>query len=256
MKIQLVRHATHVITYNGKKLLLDPMFSEKGSLLPVLNAPNEHLNNPLTELPMEIKEFINVDAIVVTHTHRDHFDDAAIECLPKSLPLFCQPEDEKIIQEKGFTKVIPIEKDYDWEGITFIRTKGEHGRGELAEKMGPVSGFVFHSEFEPTLYIIGDSVWYSEIEEVFTQYSPDFAIVFAGEAQFLQGDPITMGLNDIHEIVTRFPKTNLIISHMESWNHCVLTRNEVRNFIKENRLEKRIWVPENGEMAGASTVSK
>lgn len=248
MKIQLIRHATHLITYNGKKLLLDPMFSKKGTLTPVLNAPNEHLNNPLTELPIDIDELLKADVIIVTHTHRDHFDDAAIAKLPKHLPLFCQPDDQEIIKSKGFTNVVSVTSDYRWEGITFVRTKGEHGKGELATKMGPVSGFILQSQDEPTLYIIGDSVWYSEIDKVFKNYSPDAAIVFAGEAQYLTGGPITMGLSDIEQIITGFPKTQLVISHMESWNHCILPRNEVRHYISLHQLEERVFVPENGEI--------
>jgi L-ascorbate metabolism protein UlaG (beta-lactamase superfamily) len=247
MKIQLVRHATHLITYNGKTLLLDPMFSQKGTLTPVLNAPNEHLKNPLAELPIRIEEIVDVNAIIVTHTHRDHFDNEAIAKLSKDLPLFCQPEDVTLIKEKGFRHVTAIQDDFTWEGITLIRTKGEHGKGELAKKMGPVSGFVLKSHQEPTLYIIGDSVWYSEIEVVFKTYSPDVAIVFAGAAQYLVGDPITMGLTDINQIATHFPKTKLIISHMEAWNHCVLTRDEVRNYVEHHHLEGQILVPEDGE---------
>lgn len=248
MNIQLVRHATHLIIYNGRKLLLDPMFSQKGMLTPVLNAPNEHLNNPLTHLPIEIEELINVDAIIVTHTHRDHFDDAAVEKLPKHLPLLCQPEDEELIKSRGFSNVIPIGDGYTWEGITLIQTKGKHGKGELAKKMGPVSGFILKADNEPTLYIIGDSVWYSEVEAVFKNYSPDIAIVFAGEARYLAGEPITMGLDDINKMVIGFPETTLIISHMEAWNHCILSRNEVRKYIEVHQLKEKVLVPENGEI--------
>jgi L-ascorbate metabolism protein UlaG (beta-lactamase superfamily) len=230
------------------------MFSQKGTLSPVLNAPNEHLNNPLTELPMNINELINVDAILVTHTHRDHFDEEAISNLPKYLPLFCQPEDEHLIKEKGFLNVVPISEDLTWEGIRFIRTTGKHGKGELAVKMGPVSGFILKSDDEPTFYIIGDSVWYSEIEDLFHKYSPEVSLLFAGQAQFLVGDPITMGLYDIDSIVKNFPNTRLVVSHMESWNHCVLTRKEIREYAQKNNLGDRVKVPENGEKIVFSTV--
>jgi L-ascorbate metabolism protein UlaG (beta-lactamase superfamily) len=247
MNIQLVRHATHLIFYKGKRLLLDPMFSKKGTLQPVLNAPNEHLNNPLTELPIEPEHLTNVDAVLVTHTHRDHFDDAAVSVLPKDLLIFCQPEDEEGMKEKGFTNIVPVSKGYTWEGIEFIRTNGQHGTGELGRKMGPVSGFILRTDGEPVLYIIGDSIWYGEIEKVFDSYSPEVAIVFAGEAQYLEGDPITMGLVDIQNIVEKNPTTDLVISHMESWNHCVLKREDVHQYIEQNGLQKKIYVPENGD---------
>jgi L-ascorbate metabolism protein UlaG (beta-lactamase superfamily) len=248
MDIQLIRHATHVITLNGKRILVDPMFSEKGILAPVPNAPNQHLNNPLTELPFPIQNFMDVNAILVTHTHRDHFDNEAIKRLPKTLPIFCQPKDESLMKQNGFEQIIAIEKEYTWEEIQFTRTPGKHGHGELAEKMGPVSGFVLETEGEPTLYIIGDSVWYSEIESKFKRFTPDVALIFAGEARFLEGDPITMGLTDIQNIIDDFPATQLVVSHMESWNHCLLTRDEVRQFIEIHDLREKIVVPENGEI--------
>lgn len=252
MKIQLIRHATHIISYNGKNLLLDPMFSEKGTLDPVRNAPNEHVNNPLTELPISLQELLNIDAIIVTHTHRDHFDDEAILQLPKNIPLFCQPADEYYIKEKGFLNVIPIQDTYTWEGITWIRTPGRHGEGELGDKMGPVSGFLLTSENEPSLYVIGDSVLYSEIEKIFQVYTPDVAIVFAGAAQFREGGLITMDLEDIRQIVAIDSNVHLIVSHMESWNHCVLTREEVRQYIADHNLDHRVRVPLNGEINGFS----
>ena len=73
-------------------------------------------------------------------------------------------------------------------------------------------------------------------------------LVFAGEARFLEGQPITMGLADIENITKTSPHTRLIISHMESWNHCLLKREEVRDHIRQNHLEGKISVPENGEI--------
>ncbi|WML39542.1 MBL fold metallo-hydrolase [Neobacillus sp. OS1-2] len=247
MQIQLIRHATHLIHYNGLKFLLDPMFSEQGTLAPVPNAPNQHLKNPLSSLDVDLERLLDIDAIIVTHSHRDHFDDQAISSLPKNLPLFCQPADEQLMKNKGFKHVVAISKEFVWHGIKLIRTEGKHGHDQLAEAMGPVSGFILQTEDEPTLYIIGDSVWYGKIESYLQQYSPSVAIVFAGEARFLEGLPITMGLADIENILQTSLHTKLIISHMESWNHCLLSRAEVREYIRQNKLENRILVPENGE---------
>jgi hypothetical protein len=53
-----------------------------------------------------------------------------------------------------------------------------------------------------------------------------------------------MGIADIENI----RQTSLIISHMESWNHCLLKREEVRDYIRKKQLENKISVPENGEI--------
>ncbi|WP_374723367.1 MBL fold metallo-hydrolase [Calidifontibacillus erzurumensis] len=156
MQIQFIRHAIHLITYKGVTFLLDPMLSEQGTLAPVPNTLNQHLNNPLSPLPVDLEKLMDIDAIIVTHSHRDHFDDQAIASLPKNLPLFCQPADELLMKEKGFKQVISIQKNLLWKEIELIRTEGRHGHGQLAEMMVPVSGFILRAKDEPTLYIIGD----------------------------------------------------------------------------------------------------
>lgn len=50
MKIQLLRHATCLITFQGKNLLLDPMLSPSGTLETVPLVPNS-AKNPLVDLP-------------------------------------------------------------------------------------------------------------------------------------------------------------------------------------------------------------
>jgi L-ascorbate metabolism protein UlaG (beta-lactamase superfamily) len=41
-------------------------------------------------LKTPIDEILDVNAVIVTHTHPDHWDDAAISLVPKHLPLFAQ----------------------------------------------------------------------------------------------------------------------------------------------------------------------
>ena len=46
---------------------------------------------PMVDLPLSMDNLLsNVTAVVVTHTHLDHWDDTAINAIPKSLPIFVQ----------------------------------------------------------------------------------------------------------------------------------------------------------------------
>ena len=46
---------------------------------------------PMVDLPVSMDNLLsNVTAVVVTHTHLDHWDDTAINAIPKSLPIFVQ----------------------------------------------------------------------------------------------------------------------------------------------------------------------
>ena len=180
MKIQLIRHASLLIEMNGSTILVDPMLSDAQALDPTANTVPV-LRNPLVSLPSHVtlEALKQVDAVFVTHTHRDHFDEAAIELLPKDITLFCQPEDADKISTHGFSNVTAIADTLVWNGIHIKRTSGQHGRGEIGEKMGPVSGFIYEAASEPSLYITGDTVWCPEVQEACAAQS-DVVIAFSG----------------------------------------------------------------------------
>ncbi|MCI4060254.1 MBL fold metallo-hydrolase, partial [Bacillus cereus] len=84
------------------------------------------------------------DAVIVTHLHYDHWDEAAKELLPKDIKLFSQNEEDAAeIRNAGFKNVEVLTKDTVFEGIQLIKTKGEHGRGEILKLAGLVCGVVF-----------------------------------------------------------------------------------------------------------------
>lgn len=62
-----------------------------------------------------------VDAVIVTHTHLDHWDDAAQATIPKNMPLFVQnKEDQKIIQSQGF-KDVRVLTQATFEGLSSLK---------------------------------------------------------------------------------------------------------------------------------------
>ncbi|MGG3467941.1 MBL fold metallo-hydrolase [Neobacillus pocheonensis] len=253
MDIQLIRHSTIKIRFNQLTFLVDPMLSAKEEMDPVTNAANS-FRNPLVDLPLPIEEILHgVDAVILTHTHRDHFDDPAIRTLSKELPIFCQPEDEQKLVDLGFSNVTKISDQGYWNGVQLTRTGGQHGTGELGKQMGPVSGFIMKAEGEPSLYIVGDSIWCKEVEDALTEHSPEIILVNGGEAQFLAGDPITMGIKDIEKVSLAAPSAKIMVVHMESWNHCLLSREVLRGYIGYNRL-RNVIVPENGEIVKYSLI--
>ena len=87
MDIQLIRHATLLIRMGENRILVDPMLSPAETRPPIQMSPNPR-RNPLVPLPeLDLR---GVDAVLVTHVHSDHFDDAAAGLLPRNVPLFCQ----------------------------------------------------------------------------------------------------------------------------------------------------------------------
>jgi L-ascorbate metabolism protein UlaG (beta-lactamase superfamily) len=244
--LTLIRHATLVVEYAGSRLLVDPMLGEPGSAPPVPDTPNQR-PNPLVPLPVPAPELVsNVDALLVTHLHKDHLDDTAEQALPRSLPLACQPEDAEHLRGLGFEDVRPVDGSIDLLGISVSRTGGRHGTGEIADALAPVSGFVLRADGEPTLYIAGDTIWCDEVSQALTEHSPGVVVVNAGGARFLEGDPITMTPDDVLATAGAAGDAVVVAVHMEAINHCPLTRADLRARLREEGLAEQVTVPEDG----------
>lgn len=247
MHLRLLRHATLILEYAGHKLIVDPMLDDAGTRPAIQNSPNPR-NNPLVPLPMAAAEVVDgIEAILVTHTHSDHWDAAAASLLSKNLPLFGQVEDEHKFRGQEFRDVRSIPTQATWNSIEIIRTGGQHGKGEIGKAMAPVSGFVLRAAGEPTLYIAGDTLWCGDVEDALRQYKPAVVVVNTGAAQFLQGDPITMTADDVISTCQALPSAQLVAVHMESINHCLLTRQDLAFQLEAARVRERVEIPEDGE---------
>lgn len=255
MNIQLIRNATIVVEYAGKKFLMDPMLAQKGTLpafgpaVGLPEAPRQDKSNPLVSLPTSIESIIqDIDAVIVTHLHPDHWDPAAIEALPKDIKLFSQNEDDAAgIRNAGFQNVEVLQEATVFEDIQLTKTKGEHGRGEILKAAGLVCGVVFKHSSEKTLYVAGDTVWYDAVQEVINTHKPEIIVVNAGDNQFLIGGSLVMGKNDVYEVYKAAPNAKIIAAHMEAVNHWTLSREELKNFANEKGISSNILVPNDGE---------
>ena len=234
VSVTLVRNATLLATVGETTFLVDPLFAPQGALPPIDDTPNDRAN-PL--VPMADVD-LSHDAAIVTHRHPDHFDDAAKAELDPDVPLFCQPAEADAFADEGFTDVRPVADAASFAGVDLHRTPGRHGHGELAEEMGPVSGFVL--EGEVTLYLAGDTVWCEPVAETLDRFEPDAVVLNGGAARFNHGEPITMGVDDV-AAVREATDAPVAAVHTEAINHCLLSREELRSGTEG------VLVPEDGE---------
>jgi L-ascorbate metabolism protein UlaG (beta-lactamase superfamily) len=246
VKIQLIRHASLWIHYAGMSFLVDPMFSNEASFLPIPNTAGDR-RNPLVPLPASFENWRSPDAVLVTHLHKDHWDAVAAAALSKTTPILCQPGDEAAIANDGFAEVAPVGAQTVFRGVTIGRTGGQHGTGEIGAKMGRVSGFVLQADDEPTLYIAGDTIWCDEVRQALDSYQPDLVIVNAGGARFIVGDPITMDADDVVAVCKHVPNVRVAAVHMDAINHCHVTRTELRTRLAAEGLLAQVSIPEDGE---------
>ena len=248
MRLRLIRHATLLVELAGRCLLVDPMLDPAGARPPVANTPNDR-RNPLCELPEPPELLVrNLDGVLVTHLHADHLDQTAVDLLPKDLRVFCQPPDEGVLRDRGFTDVRPVEAAAELDGVAIARTEGRHGTGEIAERLAPVSGFVLSATGEPVLYVAGDTVWCDEVAQALEAHRPDVVVVNAGGARFTEGDPITMTATDVAEVAAHAPRARIVAVHLEAINHCLQTRADLHQRLRDRGLQERVTLPEDGAL--------
>lgn len=253
MKVRQIRNATLTIEFAGTTFLVDPMLSEKGGWPGFEGTMNSHEANPTVDLRVPMKELLDVDAVIVSHTHADHWDDAAKAVIPKNIVHFAQNEqDAQLIRDAGFRDVRVLDTATEFAGITLIKTPGQHGRGQVLEGMigealGKVTGIIFKHPNERTLYIAGDTVWYEGVAESLKKHDPDVVVVNSGDAKLLTSDSIIMGKQDVFEVCAAAPRATVIASHMEAVNHVTLSRADLRAFLAEKGLSNRVRIPVDGE---------
>jgi L-ascorbate metabolism protein UlaG (beta-lactamase superfamily) len=248
MQLQLIRHATQILTYAGRRFLIDPMLVFPG-VFPSLTLGRSYARNPLAPLPCEPASLADVDAVLLTHTHFDHWDQAARKVLPKQLPVLCQYADAKKIKSQGFTSVhgIPIHEDYCDAGLTLRSFSGRHGQGVIGRLMGASSGFVLHAQGEPVLCISGDTVWCPEFERVLIETQPRVVVMYGGAAQFNVGAPITLDVDGLERIALAAPQAQLVAVHMDAINHCRISRRALSATVSAKFWKHRLWIPQDGE---------
>lgn len=252
MLIHQIRNATLIITYKDKKFLIDPWLMPKDYMPGFEMAVNANVRQPRVELPLSVEKIVDVDAVILTHFHPDHWDEFATKAIDKKIPFFVQSEvDQKQIQSLGFSDVRVVSvSGTEFDGITLYKTFGQHGKREIIKPLCEqvnmaydAMGVVFKAKNEKTLYVAGDTIWCEEVVEAIDKFAPDVIVVNACGATLLNGERIIMNDEDVKTLTEYAPKAVIITSHMDTVSHLTVTRNDIRKMKLNNVL-----VPEDNEI--------
>ena len=254
MKIHQIRNATIIVIYNDKRFLIDPWLMPKGFMPGFEGAMNSEVRQPRVDLPISIDKIVDIDAVILTHFHPDHFDEFAVNALDKNIPFFVQNEtDLNIIKNFGFSDVrIISENGTDFEGAKLFKTQCQHGRREvvkpMCEKIGmpyDAMGIVFKSDAEKTLYVAGDTIWCDEVRTAIDKFNPEVIVINACGATVLvgEGERLIMDIEDTKSISKYAKNSTIIASHMGTVSHLTVTREDIKALKLNN-----IVVPDDNEI--------
>lgn len=199
--VTFVGNATTIIRCGGFTLLTDPNFLRRGE--------HVHLGYGITatrlrDPALTVDELPDLDGVVLSHLHEDHWDRVAEGNLDRDLPVLTTVAAARTLRARGFGQAIGLRT---WEphelvkGDRMVRLTampGRHAPGRLRRLLPPVMGSLL--EFGPRggppglrLYISGDTLMYDGIAEIARRHPDiDVGIVHLGGTRLMGLLTVTM----------------------------------------------------------------
>ncbi|HCG78883.1 MAG TPA: MBL fold metallo-hydrolase, partial [Oceanospirillales bacterium] len=126
-QITWLGHSAFLLQVKGKNILTDPHFSKRASPLSFLGPER------IVEPPMTIEELPHIDAVVISHNHYDHLDEASLTELysrqQDNPPLFLVPLGLKEeLSGYGIDQVVELDwwEFHEYEGMTLTALPVKH----------------------------------------------------------------------------------------------------------------------------------
>ncbi|WP_394295681.1 MBL fold metallo-hydrolase [Candidatus Halobonum tyrrellensis] len=257
--------ATVVVRYAGFTILTDPNFLHAGD--------HAHLGYGLsaerrTDPALDLDELPDVDFVLLSHYHGDHFDHRVQEELDDDLPIVTTHHAAEELDAKGFTETYPLDT---WETFTVRKgdatldvtaTPGRHGPPVVAEALPEVMGSVL--EFYPDgdggravggggreaslrIYVSGDTLLYDEVEEVPERYPDiDLALLHLGGTEVV-GVLLTMDADQGVDAVRLFDADVSIPIHYDDYDVFRSPLSAFRDAVSAAGLDDRVAYLDRGE---------
>jgi len=155
-RITFVGHATLMIELGGTRLLTDP----------ILRSRLAHLRRHSAPVAPEIVS--DVDAVLISHLHYDHFDSASLKRLPPRTPVLIPRGGGDLARRAGLDEVVEVEPGDSLEvaGATIHVTEAEHDdrRSPAGGVRARPVGYV--AERGARVYFAGDTDLFAGMSEI------------------------------------------------------------------------------------------
>jgi len=251
LKIHHIRNATMVLETEKDVILIDPMLGDQGIMPSFTLFRHKAKKNPTVPLPESSKQILEkVTHCLITHQHPDHIDSKGVAFLiKKNIPVTCSIKDEKAFNKRGLNVVQSLKY---WEkqkflGGTIEGIPAKHGYGFIAKPMGNVIGFYVELPNQQSIYLSSDTIYTDSVDNVLKEYKPDISVLACGAAQFDVFKQLIMNEDDILKFIKN-TSGKVIANHMESINHCPLTRKKLKDILIDHNLINNVLIPEDGEL--------
>ena len=166
-------HASFLIQLGGKRILIDPVFG---------NIP---FYKRQIDFPYGVEELGNVDYLLISHAHYDHFDKPSIQAIASKSPKAIIPLKMSTLVHKIAPQVSTQELDWyqDFEiddlTITLVPARHWSRRGVLDTNRILWGGYIIRYK-DKTIYFAGDTASGTHFTEIGQRYDIDFALLPIG----------------------------------------------------------------------------
>ena len=176
-------HSAFLLELDGKKLLLDPMFGESPSPVPMLAGKRYS-----KELPIAVEKLPFIDAVIFSHDHYDHLDYGSIQKLKDKVGQWFTPlgvgnhliewgVPEQNVHQLNWWDDIKIDQ------IELVCTPARHfsGRGLTDRNTTLWASWVIKGTNE-NIYFSGDGGYGQHFKEIGKKYGPfDISMMECGQ---------------------------------------------------------------------------
>lgn len=240
-----------VLESEKEVILIDPMLGNQGCMPSFTLFRHKARKNPTVPLPKNIDSLLEkVTHCLITHQHPDHLDSKGIQFLIKNnIPIICSFKDEKALKNRGLNIVQKLKywEEQSFLGGTIEGIPAKHGYGFVSKLMGNVIGYFIKLPNQKSVYLSSDTIYTADVDKVLSYYKPEVSVVACGTAQFDFFKQLIMNIDDILRFVKKTDGI-VIANHMESINHCPLTRKQLKEVLSATKLIDKVLIPIDGEL--------
>jgi L-ascorbate metabolism protein UlaG (beta-lactamase superfamily) len=252
--LEFIGTATTVLRLGPFTLLTDPNFLHRGQRAYLGKGLS---SKRLTEPSMQPARLPDLDGVLLSHLHGDHFDRIARRKLGRELPVMTTPSAAGKLAKWGFDQADGMDT---WESrtlvagadeLTITSAPGQHAPSVLDSVMPDVMGSVLElrrpGEQPFRVYITGDTLYRPWLRDVVERVGPlDAAVVHLGGTR-IAGLLVTMDAAQGAEFVELLEPRVTVPVHYDDYG---VFKSPLSDFIatwKERELPGELRVVERGE---------